>query len=721
MNRCARSTLIVLSLLIIGINSAAAAEKAPRFPVDRVTLYDCGLAQIERKAVVHGAKKLLIPLQLAHLDDLLASLVLATDGGVKVQGVRFPSVHNAAQAAKGSGFGSAVTSVEDETLTLPGTLDGFAKALVGTSVEITRINGSRLTGTILASVEGEPDPGRSAATPKGESGAAVLRPRTLVVASERGVLTWIHLADVEQIRPLSNREAEALESFAGHLGQSNGFRDIAVTIETAPGSSGTLTAGYIRQLPVWRMVYKTTVSDGGVTLEAWSVVHNDTREDWKDVGLTLLSGLPKSYVLSLATPRYGEREALWLAEDKRMLPQLGGESPDSLLYEWINPVASFGYGMSGYGAGGMGSGMGAGRSMSFGSSTVGVKAAAEGDSSLLKVGEAAAEETAKAEVEQEIATYQALAPVTLPAGTSGMVPLIRKTLPGEAFTALNLEGGPTTCVRVENATGLVLQEGISSVYIGGRFRGQTPIQRTEPEEIRVWCFGQDPDVSFQESWEADDVDKALEWKHGGLWVHHLRTTTRTYTVENRAGAERQVAIGIPMLSNGRVLRPGNLRKAEDGARLHLATVSARAEQVETVEVEEGIERQVGLNVAALEALLEPSEIPETEKAILRSVLPTLKEAEALQAKFEAVTQERNRIDTRVQRQRVNLQAVPEGAGDSSAVNKMLKDLLAMEEEIREGEERQRKLSAEKETLMKQVRDALSALSRTVDINHLPRE
>ncbi len=711
MNRCARSTLIVLSFLIIGVGAAVAAEKAPRFPVDRVTLYDCGLAQIERKAVVKGAKKLLIPLQLAHLDDLLASLVLATDGGVKVQGVRFPSVRNAAQAAKGSGFGSAVTSVEEEALTLPGTLDGFAKALVGTSVEITRKSGSRLIGTVLASVEGEPDPGRAASKPKGEDGAAILRPRTLVIASERGVLSWIPLADVAQIRPVSDREAEALESFAGHLGQSNGFRDITITIETAPGSSGTLTAGYIRQIPVWRMVYKTTVSEVGVTLEAWSVVHNDTRENWKEVGLTLLSGLPKSYILSLATPRYGEREALWLAEDKRMLPQLGGESPDSLLYDWINPVASFGYGMSGYGAGGMGSGMGASRSMSFGSKTVGVKAAAEGESSLLRIGEPAAEETAEGEVEAEIATYQALAPVTLPAGTSGMVPLIRKTLPGEAFTALNLEGGPTTCVRVENATGLVLQDGISSVYINGRFRGQTPIQRTEPEEIRVWCFGQDPDVSFQELWETEEIEKALEWKQERLWVHYLRTTTRSYTVENRAGAERQIAIGIPQLSNGRVIRPEKLREAEDGARLHLATIPARAEQVETVVVEEGLERQVGLSVAALEALLEPTEIPETEKATLRSVLPTLKEARTIQTKIEAVTEERNRIDTRVQRQRVNLQAVPEGAGDSSAVNKMLKDLLTMEEKIREGEERQRKLSAKKETLMKQVRKALSALSR----------
>ncbi|MFH1530984.1 MAG: DUF4139 domain-containing protein [Pseudomonadota bacterium] len=707
----ARSALI--ALFVLTCLPAFAADKPPAFPVDRVTLYDCGLAQMERKAIVQGARKLTIPLQLAHLDDLLASLVLATDGGVKVQGVRFPSVRNAAQAAAGSGFGSAVTSVENETLTLPDSVDGFAKALVGTGVEVTRRSGDRISGTVLASVEGEPDGGPALKPPVGDGPAQLHRPKTLILASEGGVLTWIPLVDVVRIRPLSDREAEALESFAGHLGQSNGFRDVAVTIETSADSRGALVAGYIRQIPVWRMAYKTTVNDAGVTLEAWAVVHNDTREDWRDVDLTLLSGLPKSYILSLATPRYGEREALWLAEDKRMLPQLGGEAPDSLLYDWINPSASFGLSSSSYGVGAAGYGGGGGHSMSFAGATIGVGGRAEGESSLLRIGEAAAEETASGEVEKEIATYHALAPVTLPAGTSGMVPLIRRSLPGEAFTALNLEGGPTTCVRVENQTGLVLQEGVSSMYINGRFRGQTPIERTEPEEIRVWCFGQDPDVSYIERQEAQEIEKAVEWRNGGLWVHHLKTTTRTYTVDNRAGQPRTVAIGVPPLRNGRVLQPGNLREAEDGARLHLASVPARTEQVETVVVEEGRMRRVDLYLAALEALLEPVEIPEQEKAILRGVLPALKKAESIQVRINEIASERSRIDAQAQRQRANLQAVPEGAGDSSAVNRMLKDLMALEEDIREGEEKSRALVEEKGTVMKQVSEALAALSRDV--------
>ncbi|MBM4371440.1 MAG: hypothetical protein FJ098_07280 [Deltaproteobacteria bacterium] len=705
-------TLLSLSLVLPGTPSAA-RETPPPFPVRNVTLYDCGLAQVERSAQVQGAVSLDIPLQLAHLDDLLASLILATDGGVRVRGVRFPSVRNAAQAAAGSGFGSAVTSVQDETLTLPGTVEGFAAALVGTGVELTRRSGAeRLSGTVLACVEGEPN----AATPPQRDGEAPgpppPRPRALVVASDGGILTWVPLADVERIRPLSAREAEALESFAGHIGRSNGFRDVSVTIETTAGSSGTLAAGYIQQIPVWRMAYKTTVTDGAVTLEAWSIVHNDSREDWRDVGLTLVSGLPTSYVLSLATPRYGEREPLWLAEDRRMLPQLGGESPDSLLYDWISPATAFGYGAASYSVAGSGYGHGAGASASVHLGTLSTSGRPEGVSSLLQVGEAAAEEAASGKVEQEISTYRSLSPVTLPAGTSGMVPLLRHTLPGEAFTALNLGEAPSTCVRAENSTGLVLQEGISSVYIDGRFRGQVPVARTEPEEIRVWCFGGDPDLSHREEVAVDETDKALEWRREGLWVHHVKTTTRTYSVENRAGQPRRIAIGIPRLDNGRVVKAGELREAEDGTRLHLAQVPARGVQTEVIVTEEGRMRRLDLAVGALEELLKKAgEIPGEELEVVAGALPSLRQAEAARERIRLLEQERAGQAERAQRTRENLKAVPPGAGSTRAVDRMLKDLMDLEEQIRDGEEQQRALEARETEHRNAAQEVLRRLSR----------
>ena len=99
----------------------------------------------------------------------------------------------------------------------------------------------------------------------------------------------------------------------------------------------------------------------GIWLEAWAVVHNDTGEDWDEVEMTLLSGLPRSYVMSLASPRYQQREGLTLQNDGEMMPQLGAATPDSLLYEWELYGGTGSLGMIGHGSGG-GSGLGYGMS-----------------------------------------------------------------------------------------------------------------------------------------------------------------------------------------------------------------------------------------------------------------------------------------------------------------------------------------------------------------------
>src|SRR4029453_3986575 len=42
-------------------------------------------------------------------------------------------------------------------------------------------------------------------------------------------------------------------------------------------------------------------------LQGWAIVENTTEADWKDVGLTLVSGRPISFVMDLYEPLYVER------------------------------------------------------------------------------------------------------------------------------------------------------------------------------------------------------------------------------------------------------------------------------------------------------------------------------------------------------------------------------------------------------------------------------
>ncbi len=658
--------------------AASAAERGGRkLATTHVTLYDCGLAQLERQATVRGAERLAISVELAHIDDLLASLVLATDGEVRVREVRYPTVQNLGQAVAASGMGNALSA--GGTLQNPANVAGWVRALEGTEVLATDSRGRTRRGTVMGCVERSP--GIELLEPTSETRVREPPSLAVVLAAEDGALTWIDLDAVRGLEPISRRESEAVGSLARQLGRATGFSTTEVVLRTAPGSRGRLAASYVRQAPLWRAVYKVSADDDEVRLEAWALVHNDTDENWNGVEMTLISGLPRSYVVSLASPRYQQREGLTLQNDGEMMPQLGAATPDSLLYEWELYGGTESLGMIGHGSGG-GSGLGYGMSSAV-SVGRGEAVAAEGSSSLVRVGRSAAGEDMAAAVEGEISTYRARDPVTIPAGSSALVPLLERTIEGRAFTLLEEGREPATCVRARNETGLVLQSGLASFYVEGRFRGQYELPRTEPGQIGVWCHGGDPDVRFGTRRRTRLSPETLEWQNGRLLVHARRHTELGFSIENLSGQARRIALRVRHISNGRVLSPKVIPAEKNGGWLHLLELEGAAERDVEVRIEEGvvegiaIERKELLRYAAIESL------PSVQRATLESAALFMARRKNLAEAKKRLEAELERGERRVARQRDNLGSIPAGASDSDLVEEMIADVMETESALRE--------------------------------------
>jgi len=703
---------ITLVLLLTACATTGPPEKEP-FNVSHVTVYDCGLAQLERQATVNGARELEIELEQAHLDDLLSTLVLATDGSVKVKGVKYPAVLNMAQARAASSFANMLWDEDNESVVMPHSIESYVQALMGTSVSVELAKGESLHGTVLDYSAGTAVPVNGGGDENANKGVAETA-RLLLVGPDGGV-SWIPVGSITRIVPESKREAEALQKFARQLGKTTGLDETTIVIQTAEDSSGRLAAGYVRQAPVWRMAYKVTADRDNVVLEAWAVVHNDTNEEWEDISLTLVSGLPKSYVLSVASPRYAERETLYADQDFNMFPQLGASTPDSLLYDQggllANSVTMYGAsGHGGYGYGGGSSAISMGRSMSgHGVVRNGV---VETDSPLLQVGVSAAEEMAEPKVEQEISTYRALETVSIPGRSSNMVPLMRKKLPGQAFTLVGEgHGRPATCVRMENETGLVLQYGVGSFYINGRFRGQAELQRTEPGDLRVLCFGEDPDMTWTTKTERKRTPRKLEWKQDRLWIHALVKSTVKYEMSNNAGQPRRVGIEFSHRRNGRILSPSGVLESEDAKKLVLVNVPAREETEQVIVLEEGVMTSVPLCAENLKMTVKTTELPEEQRRVVAEALKIIEKAEKIDAQVCGILHETVKVGDSIDRRKKNLEAVPKGVGSSRVLDKMLEDLMASEKKLERLIDEKDMLTEQAENVREQATKILARLEK----------
>lgn len=711
-----KSTILMARCALLGLLLGAAgcgpATTQLAFPVTRVTMYDCGLAQWERETKVDGESQLEIPVTRAHLDDLLASLALATDGGVKVRSVRFPSVPTLSQAESASSLGQRMLKRREDGDGAPPTASAFARMLIGVPVRVQRTSGSELTGTLMGVTQ------ESRPQAAGNGGVAAEGDELLVLMLRSGGMTWVPLTQVSGLFPLSEEEAVGMEELAESMGRSRGLDAMTVKLETTADSSGRLAAAHIRQSPLWRINYRVTAKQNTVLVEMWALVHNDSPEDWQDVNLTLLSGLPKSYVMSLASPRYAERDVMTWDESGSLSPQLGARTPDELVFgeEGYDGALAVAYasGAVGYG---MGGGGGSSASVRMGSASVKVGGAkgltGEGSSSLLEVGEPAAEETATAEVSKEISTYTAMLPVTIPHGTSGMVPLMRREMPGQAFGRVQENGGQVeTCVRVENTSGLVLQGGTASFYIGGRFRGQELLERTQPGDVRVWCFGQDPDVGVSVSYDQSHEERILEWRNRQLLVHSVKRVVRTYSVTNEAGQERQMGLVIPVPSNGRLVAPLETVAGEGNERVFWTVVPARSEWTGEVVMELGVVAPAGTHSAQWKALLEAKSLGEAGKAVLRKALPVLEKQEGLNLRYAELQSEQNEWAETVTTIREDLRAIPTAAG-SAVTAPLVKRLTEAEGEVRKLKEAGKALEKEIAGLAKRIEEILGEMPEPV--------
>src|SRR5207248_1959272 len=82
----------------------------------------------------------------------------------------------------------------------------------------------------------------------------------------------------------------------------------AVSITFAGEGEREVRVGYVTEAPMWKTSYRLVLGkDGKPQLQGWAIVENPSDEDWKQVGIALVSGRPISFRMDLYQPLYVPR------------------------------------------------------------------------------------------------------------------------------------------------------------------------------------------------------------------------------------------------------------------------------------------------------------------------------------------------------------------------------------------------------------------------------
>ena len=620
-------------------------------PIRAITLHRSGVASIERSGSVTGDESIALSFGSDQINDILKSLVFVDDGGGRVESVRYGSRDplDRRLAAYALNIGDNPNIAE------------LINRLRGTPVRLQTPEGAA-EGTVLG-VEHRKEAG----------GDAVLVDRFYAkLVTAQSSIRMVPLADLRGMDILDTKLAEELGRALGEIAAGQDERTNAITLALRGDGARRITLGYVQEAPVWKTSYRLVLPEDGsdeVFVQGWAIVENTTDEDWRDIRLSLVAGQPVGFTMDLATPVFAQRPELPVPVLAGIVPRVYAAAVAQLAGRALeSDTLGEGEGMSLHRAS-----KGPSRSGTAPASVATLDDAqtyATALSSRGIVGGAPA--LAEGVDAGRIFAFDLSSPVTIERQGSAMLPIMGQTVSGRSVSVFNSRDGranPMRAVELKNTAASPLMAGPVTVYDGGTYAGDSPMDYVPAGDTRLLGYAVDLEVRVTASSDEQSRVERVRIIDGVLERTSRVTQSTTYTIENKDESEaRTIIIEHARLAGWeRVGDPTPTETTEAHYRYEQRLEPGK--NAALTATQERIDRQ---GVAVLGAGIEELVALSRDGRVSKAVIDAVREAGRLQAGVNEARQrvagleaEEKRIFTDQQRIRENLGRVERG-GDLHA-------------------------------------------------------
>lgn len=455
-------------------------------PIRRVVLYKHGVGYFEREGEVEGDAQVDLQFRASEMNDVLKSLTtLDLTSGV-IANISYESTKPVER------------QLEDVAVRIPdqNSMSGLLSQIKGARVSL-ELASRKIEGAV-AGIE----------TIRRREGDA----NRLVLLVDGQSLQSFDLLEVKSLTFLDDN----LKRDLGHLLEiliAAKKKDLKkLTIFAKGEGKRKLLAGYTVETPVWKTSYRVLLGGKEPMVQGWALVDNTQEEDWENVALSLVAGLPISFIHDLYSPRYKRRPVVEVREEEAYAPpQLEAAVGDEMV---------------------MGEADAAGPPMSM--------AAPRGAAGPADYG-AARERSVQVQTRTvevgDLFQYVIKNPVTVKRNQSALVPILQGPFEGKRVAVYNpeiREKNPMSAVLFKNTTGMTLEGGPLTVLEDETYVGESMLDTMKPGEERLVPFSVELGcvIAVDHHSDLQDVRRA-RIQNGTLTVHRYRVQKRIYAIQNK--------------------------------------------------------------------------------------------------------------------------------------------------------------------------------------------
>jgi hypothetical protein len=622
----------------------------------RVVLYKHGVGYFERQGTVEGDATLALTFKQAEVSDVLKSLtVLDLDGG-HVASVSYDSTKPLEQL-----LAEVALAIPDQ-----GSLVGLLPQIKGARVAVHTGVSEPVEGSLLG-----------VDTTERQTGDGVVKVVLVSLVLENGEVRSFDLHGLASFQILDTGLRRDLDYYLRTMLSSKKKDTRGFTFFAQGQGKRTIRLSYTLAAPVWKATYRILLGEEGKPplIQGWAVVDNTQDEDWENVQLSLIAGLPVSFVHDLYTPRYIRRPEVRVEETTGVLP----------------PEVEAGMVME------KAVGMDAEYSLenmtlaSTPSAPAGARKLQHPVRSRAMFMQAVSSTPAQIRERQigDLFEYEIEHAVTIRRNQSALVPIVLRSFEGRPVLLYNKTAraeNPMRCVELKNTTGLTLEGGPVTVLEGGSYVGEAMLETTKPDDQRLIAYAVELSVHVLDNVGShDDRVHKVSIRRGQMKTSYMQVQKTTYSFNNKSDTEQTLYLDHP--------RQGKEWKLSDTPEPHETTENywrfrfpLPAKKVTQFVVRQQHTLHLSFSLSdvtdqQLALWLDQRYIDQKTEKLLRQVIELRQELANIEEKIQHLTQERDAIHGEQQRIRENLQALGDRPSEKDLRERFVRTLNGQEDRL----------------------------------------
>ena len=644
-------------------------------PITRMTLYKHGVGFFERRAKL-GGEAVTLSFRVEEMNDILKSLTALDWGDGQVLGVEYATPQSREERLAGCSV----------RLSDSRSLQDLLVALRGRRVLLLLDQQETFQGTLL---------GLDAVAEEQPLATALVS----LLLDDTDRVQAVQLGRVQGVEILDARGAADLRFFLEtSLSQENSRQ---VTVRLTPGEHD-LSVSYVAPAPTWRVSYRliadADAKEGNpqALLLGWGIFDNRLEEDLQDISLSLVAGMPISFIYDLYTPFTPERPEVKEEGRAAAAPVLFDQAVRGDRGRLMMSKAMD--------APGMGAPMAA--------------AMAAAPEALYMTREMAEEamvvDTAGQDL-GELFQYIIRTPVTVRRGQSAMVPIVSCNLTHRKDLLYNsgkMPDHPVATLRLKNETGLTLERGPVTVLEDGRYVGEALLPLTAAGGELVVPYAVELGAKVSEESGSRRETYGLRIQSYYLHIEEWDIRWREVRINNSTDEPLQVLVEHPRTAHYEIFDSPQPSDHTEGQVRFDVEVAAQGEATLRVQERRLLMRREELqkgSARTLRAILKQGGLDRRDEEALRELLALWDRIADHEKRLEKIEKDRGGI-YKAQEQIQGNMAQLATAGKEGALRASYVDKLGESEERLLGLAREEaELQAEIDRLSEQVEKKIRSL------------